>query len=251
MAISKIIFNNEVQMDTTGVTVDSSTLLNPYTALDSTGELITGNITYNTVTGGTKTPTTSNQTLANAGWNYLSSNLVMAGSSNLTAANIKRGISLFGVTGTCPTYTQLYSGSATVSTTSTSAAQQTTITASNSYSSDYIVVVQIRDNAGPRNGYFLGSDTYFFNYYDANNATTTLTYGAHVIHSVDSSGNYYMYTTGTTTGYGVYAYSITSAGVVAIYRRYNSTYSKTINGTYNIRVFRLDYAPTKGDPFNL
>ena len=42
MAISKIILNGAIQMDTTQVTVDSSNLLNGYTALGKDGELITG-----------------------------------------------------------------------------------------------------------------------------------------------------------------------------------------------------------------
>ena len=52
-----------------------------------------------------------------------------------------------------------------------------------------------------------------------------------------------------TTGYGIYPYSLSTDGVLTLYRRYNSTYSTTINGTYTVRVYRLDYAPTQGNPY--
>lgn len=239
-------------MDTTEVTVDSSNLLNPYTALDSTGELITGNITYNTISGGTKTPTTSNQTLANAGWNYLSSDLIMAGSSNLTAANIKNGVPIFGVTGTLvgSSYTQIYSGTQTINTTSTSATSVTTAALGSSYyTSDKIIYVKIRDKAGPRNGYFTGSDAFFFNPYKKNGTTTNATKTLFVT-SKSSSGTFTTYVTTGTSGYGVYAYSLNSSGQLAIYRRYNSTNSLTINGTYDIKVYALDYAPAQGNPYD-
>lgn len=42
MPIAKVIFNGETQMDTTGMTVDTSHLLLGYTALDRTGAVITG-----------------------------------------------------------------------------------------------------------------------------------------------------------------------------------------------------------------
>lgn len=42
MAVSKITLNGVTQMDTTGVTVDTTNLLSPYTALKNDGTLITG-----------------------------------------------------------------------------------------------------------------------------------------------------------------------------------------------------------------
>lgn len=39
--------------------------------------------------------------------------------------------------------------------------------------------------------------------------------------------------------YGVYAYSISSAGKILIYSRYNSTNTLTIDGTYLIEVYKL------------
>jgi len=121
---------------------------------------------------------------------------------------------------------------------------------SSAYTASSIILVQIRDKAGPRTGYFLGSDSYFFNYQKANNATSTLTYAGRVIHSVNSSGAYYQYPQGTNAGYGLYGYSINSSGSLIVRSRYNSSYSFTINGTYNTKVYTLDYTLDQGNPFN-
>lgn len=61
------------------------------------GSKVNGSITD--VSGGTYTPGTSNQTLAASG-HYLASDIVVNGSSNLIASNIRKGVSIFGVTGT-------------------------------------------------------------------------------------------------------------------------------------------------------
>lgn len=139
-------------------------------------------------------------------------------------------------------YTLLASKDVTVNTTSTSAASATTISiGSDVVNKSKIIYVRIRDKAGKRAGYFLGSDTFFINYQKANGSTSTLTYAARIIHRYSTSSQYGQYVGATTTGYGVYGYSISNAGVVKIYRRYNSNYSLTINGTYSVEVYALDY----------
>ena len=50
--------------------------------------------------GGTYTPTTGDQVICWAGW-YAAGNIVVLGSSNLAASNIRNGVSIFGVWGTC------------------------------------------------------------------------------------------------------------------------------------------------------
>ena len=148
-------------------------------------------------------------------------------------------------------YNLIMSSDNTVSTTSTSAASAFTLAlGSSAFTKDCIILVQIRDKAGPRTGYFLGSDSYFFNYQKANSTTTTLTYAGRVIHSVNSSGQYYQYPQGTNAGYGLYGYSINSSGTLTVRQRYNASYSFTINGTYNTKVYELDYTLDQGNPFN-
>lgn len=129
-----------------------------------------------------------------------------------------------------------------VSTTSTSAGSATTISiGSEAVTTAKIIYVRIRDKAGARAGYFVGSDTFFINTNKANNSTSAMTTAARMIHRYSTSSQWGQYVGATTTGYGVYGYSITNAGVVNIYRRYNSNYSLTINGTYVIEVYALDY----------
>lgn len=63
----------------------------------------TGKITraYSTFAGQVITPSSQDQTLQTKN-KIITSNIVCLGNSKLTAANIKHGVSLFGITGTCP-----------------------------------------------------------------------------------------------------------------------------------------------------
>lgn len=133
----------------------------------------------------------------------------------------------------------------TTSSTSTTATSVGTLTIPEAWDANKIILVRVRDKAGKRSGYFYGSDSFFLNYQDASGGTSTITYAGRLIHRCASSGAYSSYVGATTTGYGVYGYSISAAGVVNIYRRYNSNYSLTINGTYIVEVWALDYEPGK------
>lgn len=132
----------------------------------------------------------------------------------------------------------------TTSSTSTTATSVGTFSIPAAYDGNKVILVRVRDKAGPRNGYFYGSDSFFMNYQDASGGTSTITYAGRLIHR-RTNDTYSSYIGATTNGYGVYGYSITSAGVVTIYRRYNSNYSLTINGTYTVEVWALDYGPGK------
>lgn len=129
----------------------------------------------------------------------------------------------------------------TTSSTSTTATAVGTITLPEAWTKAKIICVRVRDSAGKRNGYFYGHDTYFTNFQIANGSTSTLTAAAHITYADTSAGVWYEY----GGQYGVYGYSISSAGVVTIRRRYHSTYSLTINGTYNVEVWVLDFPDGK------
>lgn len=133
----------------------------------------------------------------------------------------------------------------TTSSTSTTAASVGTFSIPEAYDGNKVIMVRVRDNAGPRAGYFYGSDSFFMNYQDASGGTSTITYAGRLIHRRTTDNAYSTYVGATTTGYGVYGYSISSEGVVTIQRRYNSNYSLTINGTYDVEVWALNYAPGK------
>lgn len=208
--------------------------------------------TYNT--------STSDQTIAAGTYLTGAQTIRKVTTTNLTAANIKNGVNvkvgdagssgrIANITGTCPGFTLLASTELTVNTTSTSAASAGTVSAgTDAWTKDKIIYVRIRDKAGKRAGYFYGSDAYFINFQAANESTTTLTQAAKLIHRYSSSNAWTTYCTGTTAGYGVYGYSITSDGTVNIYHRYNSTYSLTIDGTYTVEVYSLDF-PDLISPF--
>ena len=158
--------------------------------------------------------------------------------ANLTAGNIKKNTTIFGVTGSYEGAGWTKIGSTTeltVSTTSTTAASAGTISIGSAYyTKDYIIYVRIRDKEGKRNGYCYGSDAYFMNYNSANGSTSTVSAPAIVCYRYNNSA-----LAATTGGYGVYGYSISSSGTLTIRRRYNSTYTLTINSTYLIDVYYI------------
>ena len=93
--------------DGTGKVI-ANTLASQTSATATAGNILSGKTAYvngNKITGtiaskaaATYTPTTSNQTIASG--QYLSGTQTIKGDSNLVAANIKKGTSIFGVTGT-------------------------------------------------------------------------------------------------------------------------------------------------------
>lgn len=131
----------------------------------------------------------------------------------------------------------------TVSTTSTTAAQVAELTIDPSIVTYHkVLYVRIRDKAGKRPGYFAGNDTFFINpNAGANGTVGNLTAGARLTHRYNTSGAWQISASGDSTTYGVYPYRVVSTGKLQIYRRYSSSASLTINGTYTIDCFLLDY----------
>ena len=115
----------------------------------------------------------------------------------------------------------------TVNTSSTSATNIATITLPAAWTKSKIIYVRIRDQAGKRAGYTYGHDTYFTNYRIPNSSTSSLTTAAHMTYAYTSSNAWYEY----SGQYGVYAYSL------------------TINGTFTVEVWALDY-PDGVTPFD-
>ena len=101
------------------------------------------------------------------------------------------------------------------------------------------VYVRIRDTAGKRAGYFYGSDQLFVVY--PTTATST-TLAARFSLRYTSSGDY----GATISSYGVYADALYSDGSIRIRKRYHSSNSLTIDGTYKVEVYLLD--PAGGVP---
>ena len=178
---------------------------------------------------------------------YGGNTLIDITDTTATAADVLLGKYFYGndgekKTGTAYGWTKLGSTELTVNSTDTTAGSAGSITiGSSAVNKSKIIYVRIRDKSGKRKGYFLGSDTFFINYRKANNSTSACSTAARVIHNYSNSGSYGI----SGSAYGVYGYSITNAGVINIYRRYNSSYSLTINSTYTVEVYSLDYPDGK------
>ncbi len=116
------------------------------------------------------------------------------------------------------------------------------------WTSDKIVYVRIRDTAGKRNGYFYGSDQFFYNILPVNGNTTSTsaTTGIRMYFRYTTGAGYGMLSATTTSGHGVYADIVYPDGRIRIRKRYSSTNSLTIDGTYSVEVYLLD--PPTGAP---
>ena len=102
---------------------------------------------------------------------------------------------------------------------------------------DKIIWIRIRDKAGKRAGYFAGSDTFFINTNRGNGSTSTYATAGRFIHRYTASNAWATYIGNS----GVYGYSLSSAGNLVVRKAYSSTNSLTIDGTYLVDVFILDY----------
>lgn len=147
-------------------------------------------------------------------------------------------------------YTLIGTAEFAVSTTSTGSSTVGTVQCNPSaWVGSAMIYVRIRDKAGARNGYFVGSDSWFINTQIPNGYSGSVYAGGRFTISRSTNGKYGISVNGATTGYGVYPYSIDSAGAVTIQRRYSSSSSLTIDGTYSVEVYRLSW-PDGVTPFD-
>ena len=145
-------------------------------------------------------------------------------------------------------WTKVAETSYQVSTTSTSVATVATWKTGDSsiWTSDKWVYVRTRDTEGKRNGYFYGTDTFFYNVNPINDTAQTSVVSALRITKRYEANLVYTIATNGTTGYGVYPDTIYNNGNIRIRKRYNSNSSLTVDGTYKVEVYLLD--PPTGAP---
>lgn len=147
------------------------------------------------------------------------------------------------VTAAVPGWTFVTSQNYNISTTSTSnetiATLETEITATEA--NNKIVYVRIRDTAGKRAGYFYASDSYY------NQSGAGLAVCKNIV-TYSSTSEYVFYGTGGTGGYGVFTTYLSPGGGLVIRARCHATYAPTIDGTYSVEVYTLDY-PDGVSPF--
>lgn len=134
-----------------------------------------------------------------------------------------------------------------VSTTSTSFTPVGTIIVGyEAFNAAQFIYVRVRDKAGARNGYYSGGDTFISNLTATADNNPASRFAPTYIRK-DDSGTWGMNTALTSSSYGIVPYSIAvtktslSISEVKIYirARYNSTNSRTIDGTYEVDVFAL------------
>ena len=148
-----------------------------------------------------------------------------------------------GGSGGSSPWTKLAEDDFTVSTSSTSATEVGTISCGAAAWTDAkMVYVRVRDKAGKRNGYFLGTDSFFINSRKPNGSTVRLTNMPTVFTRVESGG-YYASANSTN---GVFPNSIESNGDIPIYAKYAS--GATIDGTFHVEVYTLEW-PDNVSPF--
>lgn len=272
MAVNKVVYGSRVLIDISDAQVTASDVSVGKIFYLPNGTKSTGTLVGQTITVGDEatvtdetliinegsgtslqsksvTPTKSTQTVtADSGYDGLSSVTVDPIPSNYISPTGTKTINENGTDIDVTDYASidvsvsswklLATSELSVSTTSTSASSAGTISCGSEASTKAkIIYVQVRDKAGARAGYCLGSDAFFINTNKANGSTSAFSTPAVVCHRFTTASQY-----GTTAGqYGVYGYSISNAGVVTIRRRYNSNYSLTIDGTFEVKVYALEY----------
>ena len=193
----------------------------------------------------TITPGTSNQTIASG--TYLTGTQTISGDANLVAGNIKKDVSIFGVTGTYDAgggggsgLTLLKSESlGTLSTTSTSATntnKSMTLTGFNDYD---LLIVDVSVDSTTNNRH-TSTVSFIINTGTSDvNTKNTYNVGSNRWNSKLSSGGTGS-TRQSTTAYGIYVNTATVSGstmTIAFYYRYNSNHTGTINGSYTARIY--------------
>lgn len=208
--VNKVQFGNQTLIDLTSDTVTADKLMQGYTAHDRTGALITG-----TATGG------GSVTQDQDGFIVLPPD---GGGSPSGGSS----------------YTLIASGEISANTTSTTATLlSATLTVGNSaYTSNKIIYAKIRNKSGKVKNYHYGNDCFITIPPRIIEANLDATASSNICYYMDESvlSNY------APLNYGVSVQAITSDGTMRFQGRYNSTYTKTINATYTVDVYLLDYA---------
>ena len=142
-------------------------------------------------------------------------------------------------------WTKLAEQDFTVSTSSTSATDVGTIACgSAAWTKAKMVYVRVRDKAGKRDGYFFGSDSFFA--INTSSEGSPCEYCGRII--IRASGGLRSYGYSNSNFAGVVGYSISNTGDVLVKAQYNSNYSKTIDGTFHVEVYTLEW-PDNVSPY--
>lgn len=106
-SVNKVVYDGRTLIDLTSDTVVAGAMRQNYNAHDKSGAQISGSIPDQDAQ--TITPGTADKTIPSG--RYLAGVQTIKGDKNLTPANIKKGVSIFGVAGTMEEGAMVYSGS--------------------------------------------------------------------------------------------------------------------------------------------
>lgn len=163
---------------------------------------------------------------------------------NLYELAVAKALSGSGGGGGGSSYTLLAEADFEANTTSTTKTDLGNITLDSQYfSNGFMLYICIRDKAGRRTDYNVGTDTFI---YIPNPKSTTIVY-SRLCFKCTSSGT--DVATTSSAANGVYVSNFNKSGMnLTISAKYNSTYSGTINGTYHVAVYALEW-PGNVSPF--
>lgn len=146
-------------------------------------------------------------------------------------------------------YTLLAEQDFEVSTTSTSTDTVGSITLQDFFTSANLLYIRIRDKAGKRADHYYGSDIFISNAGPASGKTWSITGGMATWYKLDSSLAWGATSNSTNNAKGIFPGSdISNVGKMSIKVAYNSISTLTIDGTFHVEVYALDW-PGKVSPF--
>lgn len=153
-------------------------------------------------------------------------------------------VNVSGGGGSSP-WTKLAEQDFTVSTTSTTATSVGTISCgAAAWTAAKMLYVRVRDKAGKRNKYYYGGDFFLVNTNPANNSTGAATTFIRYCLNVNTSGLW----GSSTSALGIYPTSLSLAGDITMSSAYSSNSTRTIDGTYHVEVYTLEW-PDNVSPF--
>ena len=145
-----------------------------------------------------------------------------------------------------PLFTKVYETAITVNTTSTATAGVNVLTTpALDIQTPCGVYVCVRDPLGYRSQYHYGTDSFTFSLYQGNSYSLgkwfVISYGG------AANNKYYVklgvHTGSDSTAYGIYGTFLSTSKILNVSARYNSSYSKTMNGTFNVTVYQFNWMP--------
>ena len=147
-----------------------------------------------------------------------------------------------------PLFSKVYETTVTVNTTSTDVAGVSVLTTpALDIQTPCGVYVCVRDPLGYRSQYHYGTDSFAFSDNKGNYANIgrwyVISYGGAANNKYYVKLGMYTVSVSDSTAYGIFGTNLNSNNILTIKARYHSSYSKTMNGTFNVTVYQFNWMP--------